>query len=146
MNKIRYHFFEEKTEGFSSDNAHHSRLLLLFGKFAGGEKIRFIAGLMLFFMHFCKRYHVLYARILFLVLANAWNDVVLSQYPPQRAVLVGNLVADAPLQPGDRQLLVPSVCCRRCSAANVTVTVLIAQPCCSLRLKAQRGGCGASWF
>lgn len=37
MNKIRYHFFEEKTEEFNSDNAHHSRLLLLFGKFEGGK-------------------------------------------------------------------------------------------------------------
>lgn len=78
MNKIRYHFFEEKTKEFSSDNAHHSRLLLLFAKFAGGKKICFIAGLMLFFMDFCKHYHVLYAHILFRVLANAWNDVVLS--------------------------------------------------------------------
>lgn len=82
MNKIRYHFFGEKTEEFSSDNAHRSRLLLLFGK-STGEKIRFIAGLMLFFVHFCQHYHVLDARILFLVLANARNDVVLAEPKPQ---------------------------------------------------------------
>lgn len=140
MNKIRYHFFEEKTEGFSSDNAHHSRLLLLFGEFAGGEKSALLYAFLQTLSCFGR------PDSLFLVLANAWNDVVLSQYRPQRAVLVGNLVADAPLQPGDRQLLVPSVCCRCCSVANVAVTVLIVQPCCSLRLKAQRGGCGASWF